>query len=425
MTTIERDIIADGIEADRVAARLYWDPEVFAIEQQKIFSTYWMYLAHESEVPNRGDYVLKRISGQELIVTRGEHEVVNVLFNRCTHRGNSVCIDDCGNSRVFRCAYHGWTFNSNGDLRGVPHPDSYGDRFEEVRASLGLARPADCRSYRGFLFVRLEDSASTPSFDEFIAPAKPAIDRLCDLSPVGELQLTGGWLKHRMHCNWKMVAENQVDAYHAEFVHRSLGVVTRPGGANSDSGLSLETVPVRHLGMGHTELDFPARNRAIGRRFGWSGGVSDERVAHYVAAMRAAYGVEEADRAAIEGPPHTMLFPNVFLAEMNIMVIEPISPNETVTHTTPVLLAGGEELNHRTLLQFTGAMGPSGMIIADDVEISERNQLALHTAEPKWLDLSRGVENDRPFGAGQESPVGSDETAHRGIWAHYRSLVLR
>ncbi|MHC1561199.1 aromatic ring-hydroxylating oxygenase subunit alpha [Actinomycetospora sp. C-140] len=409
----------DAVSDNKIAPSFYWSPALYEAELDRIFRTSWVYVGHASEVPTPNSYCRKRVAGQELVLTRDQADVVRVLFNRCSHRGNLVCMAPRGEANTLKCAYHGWAFTMDGSLRAVPRPDAYADRLTQMRSKLGLGAPAATESYGGFVFVRLEEDESAPSFDEFIGPVRSSIDRLTRLSPDGEVTLTGGWIGHRLHCNWKMVVESNVDNYHVNFVHKSLSDAI-PGSFDS-----AEDLTVRHLGMGHTEVDFRPQYRRDGREMVWSGAVRRERLGDYVPRLEQRHGEQEAHEVLVDGPPHVMVFPNLFLSQMNIMVIDPVSAEESAAYTTPVFLAGARELNRRTALQCSGAMGPAGLIIADDAEIGDRNQVALHTVEPSFLDISRGVERETAEGAVQESKWGGDETTQRGIWRSYRDLMNR
>src|ERR1700722_8217642 len=215
------EMLVRGIERDRVWPQLYWDGGVYAQEMDLLYGSYWVYVGHDSEVPRPGNFVRRSVGGQELILTRDKHDQVHVLFNRCTHRGNLVCMDPCGEARALRCAYHGWTFGLDGALRAVPFPDGYRN-IDQTKDGLGLSRPAQTCEYRGFVFCQLQADPTAPSFEEFIAPAREPIDRISDLSPRGRIQLTAGYINHRYHSNWKMVLESLIDGYHGSFVHRSL-----------------------------------------------------------------------------------------------------------------------------------------------------------------------------------------------------------
>ena len=139
------------ILADRINGRIYYDPAIFRDELERIWRREWVYVAHESEVPEPGDYVTRQIGLQPVIVSRDDAGKVHLLLNRCTHRGNTICQSELGNSHAFRCAYHGWTFNSRGDLVGVPYAAGYGTTFS--KEEFPLAKVPRTGSYRGLIFA--------------------------------------------------------------------------------------------------------------------------------------------------------------------------------------------------------------------------------------------------------------------------------
>src|SRR5690606_24154868 len=153
-------------------------------------------------------------------------------------------------------------------------------------------------------------------------------------------------------------------------------------------------VLVRDLGGGHTEIDYAEEYTRLDEEFVWFGRAPRESMPDYIAAMEAAYGPERTHRTLVVGPPHTLIFPNLFLAELNIMMVEPRSPSETVAHYTPALLDGAPEMNRKALRRTEGALGPAGFLIADDGEIGYRNRRGLAAHRPEWLELSRGLESD-------------------------------
>ncbi len=139
----------DLIRPDRVHGSLYKDPAIFEAELQNIWYRTWVYVGHESEVPNANDYVIKSIGPQSIIMTRDEQGKVNLLLNRCSHRGNQVCSYDKGNARSFTCPFHSWTFANDGRLVGYAFPDGYEGAD---KTKLGLGRVTRVQSYRGFVF---------------------------------------------------------------------------------------------------------------------------------------------------------------------------------------------------------------------------------------------------------------------------------
>jgi len=100
--------IAD-VRRGMIPASVYSDPELFELEKERVFARAWVFMAHESEIPQPGDYVVRRIVDDSFIVARDEKGAVRVLFNMCLHRGMQVCRSERGNTSHFRCPYHAWT----------------------------------------------------------------------------------------------------------------------------------------------------------------------------------------------------------------------------------------------------------------------------------------------------------------------------
>jgi phenylpropionate dioxygenase-like ring-hydroxylating dioxygenase large terminal subunit len=411
--------VRDLVRSDRVHGSVYTDPDVFELELERIYREGWVFVAHESEVPEPGDYITRRIGREPVIVSRGRDGEVHVLANRCAHRGNRLCNAERGNSTTFRCPYHGWTFKNDGALVAIPMRNGYSEEFLSKRSELGLAHAARQESYRGFVFASLAPEGI--SLREHLGRATDAIDRLLALSPTGGLDLRAGWMKHRHFSNWKMVIENNVDGYHALFTHQSVYEAVRE--AKVSHVPSKVEVYVRDLGNGHSEIDYLPEYSRLDEEFVWFGRAPRAKLPRYVAAMEEAHGPEETHRAFVVGPPHTMIFPNLFLAEMNIMFVEPLAPGETIAYTTPALVPGMDELNSRMLRRTEGAMGPAGFLIADDGEIGARNQLGLASRSPEWIMLARGATTDQHDETGTVNHDKSAETPQRGLWHHWASVL--
>jgi phenylpropionate dioxygenase-like ring-hydroxylating dioxygenase large terminal subunit len=409
----------DLVRPDRVRGSVYTDPDVFELELKRIYREGWVFVAHESEVPEPGDYVTRRIGREPVIVSRGKDGEVHVLANRCAHRGNRLCNAESGNSTTFRCPYHGWTFKNDGALVAVPMRTGYSDEFLAKRSELGLAHAPRQDSYRGFVFASLAPEGI--SLREHLGRATGAIDRLLALSPDGRLDLRAGWMKHHHFSNWKMVIENNVDGYHALFTHQSVYEAVRE--AKVSHVPSKVEVYVRDLGNGHSEIDYLPEYSRLDEEFVWFGRAPRAKLPRYVEAMEKAHGKKDTHKAFVVGPPHTMIFPNLFLAEMNIMFVEPLAPGETIAYTTPALIPGMDELNSRMLRRTEGAMGPAGFLIADDGEIGARNQMGLASTRPEWIRLARGETTDVHDETGIVNHDKSSETPQRGLWQHWASVL--
>jgi phenylpropionate dioxygenase-like ring-hydroxylating dioxygenase large terminal subunit len=402
------------IRPGQVHGSLYTNPQIFAEELAKIWYTTWVFVGHDSEVSQPGDYVRKTLGTQDVIMTRDNDGQVHLLLNRCAHRGNQVCDAAKGNSSSFRCPYHGWTYRNTGELIGYPYNQGYGGKD---KLDLRLGSVPRVASYQGFVFGSF--AADGPSLIEHLGAAAGELDRLAALSPLGKIELTAGWLKHRTRANWKLLAENETDGYHPQFVHSSIfGVTGSPIGAlYSDKS----TAVTRNLGNGHSENDLRPEFRTFAEPMRWFG-TTPERVPEYAAAMRAAHG-EDAERIMIEGGPHVMIFPNLFVAEIQVFNIQPVAVDECVQYSTAVQLAGAAELNRRMLSQSIGSVGPAGMLLADDTEMYERNQRGVTARVPEWLEVSRGTNRERVDDNGFTVGNANDEVGMRGFWSHYRALM--
>jgi fatty-acyl-CoA synthase len=403
------------IKPDRVHGSLYTDPAIFEAELERIWYRTWVYVGHVSEVAKPNDFVQKWIGPQSVIMSRDREGQVHLLLNRCSHRANTVCTAERGSARTFRCPYHGWTFSNDGSLLGYPFNSGY--QGLEARAELGLGRVPRVETHQGFVFGSFAEEG--PSLLEHLGAAAEAFDRLVRLSPEGEVTLTAGWLKHRVRANWKMLVENETDGYHPQFVHASIFSVAQSGiGDLYGEG---STALSRDLGNGHTENDLRPEFRRLGAPLGWFG-TTPERLPDYVARMREVHGAA-ADSILVDGSPHVMVFPNLFIAEIQLFVIQPLAVDDTVQHVTAVQLKGAPDMNRRMLSQTIGSVGPAGLLLADDSDMYERNQRGVRARLPEWLQLRRGLHRERLDENGHLVGDASDEVPQRAIWRHYKRLM--
>jgi len=127
--------IAANIRRGLIPAYVYSDPELYELERERVFARAWVFVAHESEVPGPGDFVVRRVVDDSFIVVRDDTGTVRVLFNMCIHRGMQVCRAEQGSASHFRCSYHGWSYRNDGTLAGLPfHDDAYGGEAGFPRA---------------------------------------------------------------------------------------------------------------------------------------------------------------------------------------------------------------------------------------------------------------------------------------------------
>ena len=403
------------VQRDQVHSSVYTEQDIFDEELKKIWYRTWVYVGHVSEIPQPNDYAVKSIGPQPIIMTRDRDGEIHLLLNRCSHRGNQLEMAPTGNRGSFTCPYHGWTFTNTGKLRGFPFPSGYQDADKD---KLGLGKVARVGIYKGFVFGSF--AAQGPTLEEHLSGARSALDRLVQTSPEGEVEITAGFLHHKVNANWKILVENETDGYHPGFTHASIFEVAESGiaalyGDKSDS-LS------RDLGNGHSDIELRPSFRRLDQPMGWFG-TSTEKLPEYVAQMEQAYGKDTARKIMIDGTPHIMIFPNLFIAEIQMFVIQPLSVNETVQHVTALQFKGAPELNRRMRQQCMASVGPAGFLLADDCEMYERTQSGMHALSPEWNYLGRGLHRERRDDDGFLVGDVTDEVSSRGIWKHYRSLM--
>src|SRR2546430_13090226 len=152
----------DGAPVDR---RIFSEEEIYQLELERIFARAWNFMAHESQIPNAGDFFQSYIGEDRVIVVRDKEGGFQVLLNTCRHRGNAVCRAEEGHATSFMCTYHGWTYDLAGNLIGVP---GFKDYYHEdlKREEWGLISAAKVDSYHGFIFATLDPDA--PSLDEYL-----------------------------------------------------------------------------------------------------------------------------------------------------------------------------------------------------------------------------------------------------------------
>ncbi|HVB82477.1 MAG TPA: Rieske 2Fe-2S domain-containing protein [Candidatus Binataceae bacterium] len=421
----------DGlVREDRVHRRVYEDPTIFDLEMERIFGRAWVYVGHESQIPKPGDYMTTFIGKSPVIFCRHSDGKAYVLHNRCGHRGALVCNVERGNTgRVFMCPYHGWTFQTNGDLHGVPAPDCYTARYDLNAPEFGLVRVERVGSHKGFTFASLSRHGAAFALPNLM---RKSIDTITERAPDGEIEVTGGVHRYAFRGNWKAQLENSLDHYHAPFSHAS----TRGSDSRQFQRRAGEASGTRLLDEqgGLTNWD---KAEAVGYADG-SGyvgpmpGANAERNGPlfdlYKAALLKTRSAGDVSRILGDEWYHNAAFyPNmaIQLRALYIRVIRPMAVDHTEVRVYPIRLKGApDEMFHQQIkfLNLTHAAG--SLIQTDDLEMFRRIQVGLRGSGTDWVVFGRGYGMETPKDGGLLAP-GTSEVAQRAqyrAWKHYMSL---
>ena len=147
---------------NEVSLRVMTDKELYSHEMDRIFGKTWLLLGHESEIPKAGDFIVRDMAEDNVIVARGREGDVHVSLNVCPHRGMRVCLGEAGNKAIHQCIYHGWAFRPNGDFIGAPIEKEKMHGNDVDKATLGLKK-ARVHLYGGLIFATW--NIDGPSFD--------------------------------------------------------------------------------------------------------------------------------------------------------------------------------------------------------------------------------------------------------------------
>lgn len=200
------------LESGIVRREIFSDPDVFHNERDQVFGRSWLFVGHESQLPNKGDFFLSSAGHEPVIVTRDAAGEINVLLNNCRHRGMRVCRHDHGNAARFTCPYHYWTFANDGKLVGIPKEECYDGKLDAAEWGLVKARVT---RYYGSIWATF--NSETPSFEDYLGEAAFTLRDFMQ-GPDGEddgWEVVEGIQKWDMRSNWKFGAENNAgDLYH-------------------------------------------------------------------------------------------------------------------------------------------------------------------------------------------------------------------
>ncbi|MBV9120395.1 MAG: Rieske 2Fe-2S domain-containing protein [Chloroflexi bacterium] len=399
--------VEELIGPNKVHRRVFTDPAVFDAEMRRIFRGTWVFLAHESEVPEPGSFKTEVLAGQPLIMTRDEDGVIHVLYNRCRHRGTVLTREPSGRAPVLICPFHGWTYSPTGELVAIPGAEAFGFGAELDQQDCGLVPVPRCDAYRGFIFVSL--NANVPTLADHLGRAVHYIDRLLDRSPAGTVQVQKP-IRSDYAGNWKHFLDQE--SFHAPILHASVFQVGTAQQADKYGSVPSQTVANaldqryidRDLGRGHGINDFGELRSRL-----WRDAIDDSEYRSLLAQRRG--GPEAADELA-ESDFHLFLYPNVILfSRLNhFRVIRPLAVDRTELVTYPCWFGGAPERLNRLLVQYTGQhVSAGGEVNLQDLDIFARIQEGLQAEGVDWVLFNLGRGQFTVNEAGEREARGANE----------------
>ena len=215
--------------AKTLEQKYFVSPQIFAEEQEKIFSRQWVLVGHQSQIAQAGYYFTAEIAGESLIIVRDKRAAIRGFYNVCRHRGSRLIENRNGRSMGIQCPYHAWTYGLDGRLIGAPHMDDV-PSFDKADYSL---YPVSLALWEGFIFVNLADASAQRggyvSLEEWFAPLAGKFSRwnLPSLRSARRIE-------YDVRANWKLIFQNYSECYHCLGVHPELSKISPHDSAEND-----------------------------------------------------------------------------------------------------------------------------------------------------------------------------------------------
>ncbi|WMY79950.1 Rieske 2Fe-2S domain-containing protein [Citricoccus sp. I39-566] len=429
--------VLEDVRRGMVPAHIYNDKELFELEKERLFSRSWLFVAHESEIPEAGDYVVRRVLEDSFIISRDEKGQVRALFNMCLHRGMQVCRAEMGNASHFRCPYHGWSYRNDGRIVGLPfHKEAYGGEEGFKKKGQTLLPAPSLAMYNGLIFISMDPDAEP--LEDYLGDFKFYLDYYTKQSADGiELRGPQRW---RVKANWKIGAENFAgDMYHTPQTHTSvveIGLFREPKAEKRKDGTTYWAG-----NGGGTTYKLPEGTLEDRLRYV---GYPDEMITR----MKQEWTQQQLDVVGKDGfmVSAASLFPNMSLVHnwprveedsdevlpfISLRVWQPISENETeVLSWFAVDKNASEEYKALSYKAYLMCFGSGGMFEQDDVEnwVSLTNTAAGSMARRLLLNSRMGVlENGQnvvePLTAEEYSGPGSTRVGYSEY--NQREMLIR
>ncbi|HIZ51616.1 MAG TPA: Rieske 2Fe-2S domain-containing protein [Candidatus Pseudomonas excrementavium] len=380
---VEVDPASGHYRCDR---SIFTDQQLFDLEMKYIFEGNWVFLGHESQVENPGDYFTLTLGRQPVVITRSKEGELRALLNTCSHRGATLCRKKRGNKNSFTCPFHGWTFKNDGkllkarDQKKGGYPESF-----NTDGSHDLKRLARFENYRGFLFGSL--SSDVLPLAEYLGETTKIIDNIVDQAEDG-LEVLRGTSTYTYEGNWKLTAENGADGYHVGTVHWNY--LSTMGQRDYEKG-GTEAVDAKSWSSDGGFYSFENGHMMLWTRLT---NPQVRPVFKHLERLQEKVGEARAD-AIVNTTKNLCIYPNLYLMDQfstQIRVLRPISLNKTeITIYCWAPKNEPAEDRAKRIRQYEDFFNVSGMGTPDDLEEFRACQQGYEAEGLKWNDMSRGA----------------------------------
>ena len=423
MSHYSNEQLAGLIREDSVHKKVYTDPDIFDLEMERIWNRSWIYVGHDSQVQQPGDYFATSIGRQPVVMTRHKDGRVHVLFNRCSHKGAQVIGDSCGNAQQLRCSYHGYVFDTDGTLLHIPREEGYnGAGFGKGNPESNMQQVPRVDSYHGLVFASLAPEG--PDLKTWLSGAAVSIDNLVERSPEGRIEIAGGCFRYLHDSNWKMFVENLNDAMHPMVVHQSSsGTAKRVFDERLKEG---DPVPfeLEMLAPFTNNYDFFEKMGLTAWNYGHSvtGGKFSIHSAYspipgYMDALTDKYGEQKAREILAVNRHNTVVYPSFTLkgAITSIRVVKPVAVDKTVIESWVFRQVGApEELFQRSITYCNLINSHANLVGPDDYEAYHRLQSGLQIQDGnEWVSQHRFLGKEEVEENGTKHSAGTSDMVFR------------
>lgn len=412
------DLVND--DASLISRRCWSDDGVYALEKRGIFGKAWLFLGHESQLRNPGDFVQAYMCETPIILSRGNDQQLYANINSCTHRGLPVCRADHGNAKRFICPYHNWSYAIDGTLVTIPQESQVINKPD--KSTLGLKRVPRLDTWRGMIFGSFD--VDIVPLAAYLGDMRFYLDAFFERFP-GGIEFMGAPHRWVMNANWKLPVENQLgDVNHGAFLHSAI-IPREAQQAIEKIGFSAVTSPGHGATFRVLPKGTPIEELAWGME-GMGGMFGGTEVQEYLKEVQVLAAERVGDiRSRMKGLTYGV-YPNLsFLwSNTSFKVSHPRGPGKVEYWSWAAVPADAPDSVKKVLrTNYSSFFGPGGMLEQEDSEVWVQqhigSKLDFADDRPYYYGLGLGEETSHPDLPGLVS-VTANEFYARHFFSRWR-----